>query len=218
MDKPEGNMVRDVKQTHVAKEWQHSSPLITCRFDPKAKYVFSSAEDMTVQRWEYASGKKTVYSGHDSWVRDIAFSPDGETVITVASDDKMIFWPTTAEKPTPTKTVEAHKGWIRTISVSSDGKLIATGGNDNLVKLWNIDGSPVRELSGHDSNVYSTMFHPGGKFLLSGDLSGSVKQWENALGVARVNGPRLRCKGIAYVQRRTESSLRRSSQYRAQPG
>jgi len=182
MDKPEGNMVRDVKQTHVAKEWQHSSPLITCRFDPKAKYVFSSAEDMTVQRWEYASGKKTVYSGHDSWVRDIAFSPDGETVITVASDDKMIFWSTTAEKPTPTKTVEAHKGWIRTISVSSDGKLIATGGNDNLVKLWNIDGSPVRELSGHDSNVYSTMFHPGGKFLLSGDLSGSVKQWEIATG------------------------------------
>ena len=126
MDKPEGNMARDVKQTHVAKEWQHSSPLITCRFDPKAKYVFSSAEDMTVQRWEYASGKKTVYSGHDSWVRDIAFSPDGETVITVAGDDKMIFWPTTAEKPTATKTVEAHKGWIRTISVSSDGKLIAT--------------------------------------------------------------------------------------------
>ncbi len=67
-------------------------------------------------------------------------------------------------------------------AMSPDGKLIATGGNDNLVKLWNADGTPLRELAGHASNVYSTFFHPGGKFLLSGDLAGEVRQWEVSTG------------------------------------
>jgi WD40 repeat protein len=144
--------------------------------------VFTSAEDYTLQRWELPSGKKTAWPAHDSWIRDIAFLPDGETMITVASDDKMIFWATAAEKPTPLKTIVAHKGWIRSVSISPDGKLIATGGNDNLVKLWNADGTPLRELAGHASNVYSTFFHPGGKFLLSGDLAGEVRQWEVSTG------------------------------------
>lgn len=172
----------DPKQTHVLHQWKNESPLIACRFHPSGKYVFTSAEDMSVQRWEYATGKKVKFEGHDSWVRDVAFLNGGETVITVASDDKMIFWQAMAEKPTSIKTIEAHKGWIRTVAVSPDGKTIATGGNDNLVKLWNADGSLVHELHGHDSNIYSTFFHPGGEFLLSGDLSGKVKQWNLADG------------------------------------
>ncbi len=180
---PASGITADPQQTHVVHQWKHGSPLIACCFDPQGRYVFTSAEDATVQRWEIPSGKKVDFVGHDSWVRDIAFLPDGETAITVGSDDKMIFWPTAAEKPAPMKTVEAHKGWIRSISVSPDGTLLATGGNDTLVKLWNAaDGKLVRELSGHGSNVYSTFFHPSGKFLLSGDLAGEVQQWDVATG------------------------------------
>ena len=58
-----------------------------------------------------------------------------------------------AEQPKPIREIVAHKGWIRTLAVSPDGKLIASGGNDRVVKLWTADGQPVRELSGHDSDV-----------------------------------------------------------------
>ncbi|MDP6717268.1 MAG: WD40 repeat domain-containing protein, partial [Pirellulaceae bacterium] len=166
----------------VLHQWKHESPLIACRFDPAGKYVFTSAEDMSVQRWEYTTGKKVLLEGHDSWVRDIAFLNNGEVVVTVASDDQMKFWPASAEAPTATKSVKAHEGWVRVVAVSPDGKLIATGGTDNLVKLWDADGSLVRELKGHDSNVYSLLFHPNGKVLLSGDLSSNVKQWNIADG------------------------------------
>ncbi|MCH8042951.1 MAG: WD40 repeat domain-containing protein [Planctomycetes bacterium] len=173
----------DPKATHIVHQWKNGSPLIACRFDPQGRYVFTSAEDNTVQRWEIPSGKKIDLAAHDSWVRDIAFLPDGETMISVGSDEQMIFWPTAVDKPAPIRKIKAHQGWIRTVSVSPDGKLLATGGNDNLVKLWNAaDGRPVRTLTGHESNVYSTLFHPDGKLLLSGDLAGQVKQWEIATG------------------------------------
>ena len=173
----------DPKATYVDAEWKHDSPLIACRFDPLGRYVFSCAEDNTVQRWDLATGDKVVLKGHDSWPRDIVFTPDGRTTITSGSDDSLIWWDTAAESPQPLRKVAAHKGWVRCLSISPDGKLLASGGNDNLVKLWNIeDGSLAGQFAGHKKDVYSTLFHPSGKLLLSGDLAGQVHQWEVAGG------------------------------------
>ncbi len=172
----------DPKQTHIVAQWKHAAPLITCRFDPKGRYVFSSAEDYSIQRWELPSGKVTSWPAHESWVRDFAFLQEGETLVSAGSDDQLIFWSTAAEKPAPLKSLKAHAGWIRSVSVSPDAKYLASGGNDLLVKLWNADGSLVQEFAGHESHVYSTRFHPSGEFLLSGDLRGQVHQWDLKTG------------------------------------
>ena len=50
-------MKADPKQTYVSSEWKHTAPLIACRFDPQGRYVFTSSEDYSVQRWELPSGK-----------------------------------------------------------------------------------------------------------------------------------------------------------------
>jgi WD40 repeat protein len=176
-------MPADIKLTHVAKALPHGSPLVSCRFDPKGRFVFAGAEDNTVQRWDLSKDAKVPLAAHDSWVKSLAFSSDGETLVTGGYDGRLIWWPVAAEKPEPVRKVEAHAGWIRGLSASADGKLLASCGNDRLVKLWNLsDGALVREFSGHESHVYSVLFHPGGQFILSGDLKGVIKQWETATG------------------------------------
>ena len=47
------------EKTHVVKEFSHKSPLIACRFDARGRYVFASAEDRTVRRWDLATGKES---------------------------------------------------------------------------------------------------------------------------------------------------------------
>lgn len=174
----------DPTQAHVAIDWEHTSPLVSCRFDPKGRYVFAGAEDSTVQRWTLVSGAKTALVGHESWVRSIAFSLDGETTITGGYDGRLSWWPTAADAPAPTRSLPtAHAGWIRMVAVSPDGQFIATGGNDNAVRLWKMDdGQLVREFLGHASHVYSVLFHPTGQFLMSGDLAGQVHQWDVSSG------------------------------------
>lgn len=181
---PAAAAATDPAQTHVVTQWEHTSPLLSCRFDPHGRYVFAGAEDATVQRWTLADGAKTPLAGHESWVRSIAFLPDGETTITGGYDGRLVWWPTAADSPTPMRTLPtAHQGWIRAVAVSPDGTLIATCGNDNAVRIWNAaDGQLVRELLGHASHVYSVLFHPSGEFLLSGDLLGQVHQWEVSSG------------------------------------
>ena len=172
----------DPAQIHILHEWKHGKPMIVCRFDPTGRYLFSSSEDYTIQRWSMDSGEKVDWPAHESWVRDFTFLPDGETLISAGSDDRIIFWPATADSPAPIREVIAHDGWVRCVDVSPDGAYVASGGNDNLVKLWTADGQLIREFSGHDRNVYSIYFHPSGEFLLSGDLHGVVNQWNVQTG------------------------------------
>lgn len=166
-------------QTHLATQWQHDSPLIACRFEPQSRFVFSSSEDNKIERWTLADGKKIVLAGHESWVWCLGFSKDGETLYSGGGDGKLISWPASADEPKPARTIPAHEGWVRCLAVSPDGQFIATGGNDRMVRIWNAaDGAKVKEFAGHEVPVYSLLWHPGGQFLLSGDLRGNVKQWD----------------------------------------
>ena len=103
----------DVAKTYVVHEWKHGRPLIACCFDPTGRYLLTSSEDYSLQRWDAASGEKVAWEAHDSWVRDIAFLPDGQTAVSAGCDDRLIFWTVAGEKPQPTRTVVAHKGWVR---------------------------------------------------------------------------------------------------------
>jgi WD40 repeat protein len=177
-------MKADPQQTHIAQQWPHASPLICCRFNPAGDHVFASTEDYAVQRWRLADGQKTSYPpAHDSWVGSMAFVDGGRMLVTAGFDGRLKWWPATAEKPEPLRSIDAHRGWVRAVAVSPDGKWIASGGNDRLVKIWSAaDGTLVRELSGHRSHVYSTIFHPSGKWILSGELLGEIRQWDAATG------------------------------------
>lgn len=176
-------MPADPLQTHVVTQLKHDAPLISCRFDPTGRYVFAGSQDNNVIRWELATSTKTVFAAHDSWVRSFGFSKSGDVLVTGGYDGRLIWWSTTAEQPTPIKTVDAHAGWVRAIAVSPDGQLLASCGNDKKVRLWQMtDGAPVRELSGHARDVYHVAFHPDGQQLVSGDLVALFFHWNVATG------------------------------------
>lgn len=178
-------MPADPTKAKVVSQWKHESPLIACRIDPKGRFVVTTAEDNGLQRWDLPGGNKLAFAAHDSWVFSLAFTPDGETLVSGGGDGRLIWWNNLAAQPTVVRKVDAHLGWIRQIAVSPDGKLLASAGNDQKVKIWNIaDGALVKEFVGHENQVYSTLFHPQGASLLSGDLLGFVRQWDVATGMA----------------------------------
>src|SRR5207302_2763624 len=132
---------------------------------------------------ELATGKRTALVGHKSWVRGLAFAAGAKLLFAGDYTGRVLGWPVESDKPAPVRTLQAHKGWVRALAVSPDGRLLATCGNDHLVRLWSTaDGKLVHELGGHTCHVYNVAFHPGGQFLVSGDLKGSLKQWHLGRG------------------------------------
>lgn len=168
---------------HIARELKHDSPLIGCRFDPSGRYLFVSAQDSSLQRFDLKSGAKTACLGHASWVRGMAFVPQSDLLISGDYHGKLLWWKTTDDTPKPIRTVEAHEGWVRAVAVSADGKWLASSGNDRLVKLWNAaDGKLIRTFTGHAAHVYNVAIHPDGKQIASADLMGVLKVWDATTG------------------------------------
>src|SRR5437773_2353194 len=67
------NPPTDPTAARLERELKHARPLIGCRFDPSGRFLFASSEDNTVQRFDLLSGAKTALTGHESWVRGMAF-------------------------------------------------------------------------------------------------------------------------------------------------
>src|SRR5262245_42813919 len=169
-------MSMDPTRTRMSLELRHNSPLIGCRFDPTGRFVFTSAQDNTIQRFELANQRKTSLIGHRSWVRGLAFVAG--KLLSADYNGKVHVWSVDAETPTPEQTIDAHRGWSRAIAVSPHVRLVATGGNDHFGLIWAAtDFRLVRTLEGHDCHVYNVAFHPAGMHLLSTDLRGGTRVW-----------------------------------------
>src|SRR3989442_306060 len=63
----------DPTTTRLEREFKHASPLIGCRFDPTGRFLFASAQDNTLQRYDLLTGAKSSFAGHPSWARGMAF-------------------------------------------------------------------------------------------------------------------------------------------------
>ena len=173
-------MSLDPSQAHVIAQWKHDAPLNVCRFGSKGKFVFSGSEDNLVERFTVSDGTRILLkNGHDTWVRGLATTTDGNHVISGGSDGKLTWWKTESDSEKPVRSIKAHQGWIRCVDSSDDGKLIASGGNDHLVKIWNAgNGQLLHTIQSHSRHVYGLTFHPDNKSIFTGDLMGRLIQTE----------------------------------------
>ena len=171
-----------------AAELKNGSPLLACRFSPDARWLITTAQDNTIQQWDLApdkdgkiAGKKVDMAGHASWTRAISFSADNKWLITAGYDGLLLTWPLGVAHPEPVRQVQAHTGWIR--GVDCQANQVLTGGNDGRLAIHLLpDLRPSRAWQAHDCHIYQASFSPDGKFILSADLKGRVKVWDQQSG------------------------------------
>lgn len=179
---PAANPIPAIDPTKIrqVKEWKFDRPLLGCRLDSTSKYAAAAGQDFFVRRVELANDQNRVLAGHRSWIRALAFQPEGNLLVSGDYAGRLIGWRYSSPDPEATAfDVAAHDGWVRAVAFSPDGQSFASCGNDHLVRLWSSrDGKLLGELAGHDQHVYNVAFHPSGTHLVSADLKGVVIDWD----------------------------------------
>jgi WD40 repeat protein len=167
-------------------------------FSPDGKRVASADQKGAVHLWDAATGEAVVPGGWKAHpvsvfstagfvkpVLDVAFTPDGNQVISTGRDGNVRFWSASTGKRGP---AFRPQGGITAVAFSADRKRLATAGQDMCVRLW--DGATrklVQTFSGPTAGITCLAFSPDGGRLAAGCKRGkgrfaAVWLWDTASG------------------------------------
>lgn len=137
-----------------------------------------------IKLWSVASGKLLhTLSGHAGFVKSIAFSPDGATLVSGSQDDTLKLWDV---KSGVERSSLKHTGWkagVSAVAFSPDGRLLAAGRSDKTIAVWDVAaGKLLRWLRGHAGMVHAVAFSPDGASLASGSSDRTIRFWDVSSG------------------------------------
>jgi actin-like ATPase involved in cell morphogenesis len=114
-------------------------------------------------------------TGHSGEVHSVAFGPDGRSLVSGASDHRIVGW--NARTGGSAGTLSGHAGRVNSVSFGPDGSLLTSGGFDGTVRVWKLpNGEPSHTLN-HPDWVFAVAFGPDGATLASGAADGEVRLW-----------------------------------------
>lgn len=146
--------------------------VLTVAYSPDGKTLASSgSSDGTIQLWAAESGTHIrTLKGHTDTVRDIAFSPDGKTLVSGSEDDTLHVWDINTGRML--RKLAGHSNDVKTVAFSRDGKMIASGSEDATVRLWDAEtGRFLPVLRGYAWGIEGVAFSSDGKTVAAGDNS-----------------------------------------------
>ncbi len=177
----------------------HRSRVTSLAFGPNGRRLASGSSDSSIILWdteggkritggsEERSGKDEALSEHGGSVRRLAFSPDGRTLASGSSDDRVLLWDVATGKPrlAPQKDPKSsdptkkHRGDVLALAFSPDGALLASGSQDDTIVLWDVETGVSFEspLKGHAGDVTELLFHPDGHVLYSAGRDKKINVW-----------------------------------------
>jgi WD40 repeat protein len=118
----------------------------------------------------------TSQSCYNNWIYDVAFSPDGQSVLTTWEPGQIRLWKTDTGELL--RTFEHSNQGIAlalTLAFSPEGNEILTGGNTQAI-LWNVDtGIKLHEFHRDTKDSYGTsvVFTSDGKYAVTGGGDGA---------------------------------------------
>lgn len=99
--------------------------------------VAAVATTIGVWLYDLESGETLRFlEGHTNVVTNVAFAPDGQTVLSASDDSTLRLWDVATGETL--QVFEGHGGPVASMAFAPDGTRFASGGPDGVVRIWGI--------------------------------------------------------------------------------
>jgi WD40 repeat protein len=135
-----------------------------------------------IRLYEFASGRLVgLLEGHIDVVHCLAFSPDGQHLISGSADRTAVLWDVGTGRRL--RRLAGHGDVIYAVGFTADSARAVTGSYDHTLRLWRVaDGRQIARMPGHPDKVYSLAI-AGDHCIASGDLGGEIRLWDDRTGM-----------------------------------
>ncbi|MCK4451842.1 MAG: PD40 domain-containing protein, partial [Anaerolineae bacterium] len=170
----------DGRWVSLMKQSPHCSPLDVCSeiglYDRQTGTTENLLTDNPFAAQGVSSGMPYLSLQHDSSINSVAFSPDGQTIATGASDGIVRLW--RVSDGTLLHALDGHARPVSGIAFSQDGTRLISGSRDRSVNIWRVsDGALLSRLAERSSEILSLAVSPDDRLLALGGL-GAAWVWE----------------------------------------
>ncbi|KAG6333006.1 hypothetical protein ID866_6083 [Astraeus odoratus] len=163
-----------------------------CKHSPDGRRVVLAIETGQVFIFDLGSETlTTTYSSHAMTVRSLAWSYDGNLLLTGSDDKRLILHDvrsTPSGKPGSgaVATFLGHSSWVLSTDISPDSRLAVSGSADKTIKVWDLAARTAVSTMQESGEVWSVCWRPKppppgsvGAFV-SGGQDGCVRWWRSA--------------------------------------
>ena len=122
----------------------HEGNVFSAAFSPDGRYVVSGSGDEggdgpegivsgSVFVWEAATGKEITRIPFDTWVRHVAFSPDGKYVVSGSDNGAIRVWDAFSGREVARM---SHDDQVTSVAFSPDGRYLVSSSADGTARVW----------------------------------------------------------------------------------
>ncbi|EPY52656.1 transcriptional corepressor Tup11 [Schizosaccharomyces cryophilus OY26] len=182
---------------------EHPSVVCCTKFSHNGKYLATGCNRAT-NIFDVHTGQRLFTLNEDSpdqsrdlYVRTIAFSPDGNYLVTGTEDRQIKLWDLNTQKVR--FLFSGHEQDIYSLDFSHNGRFIVSGSGDHTARLWDVEtGQCILKLE-IENGVTAIAISPNDQYIAVGSLDQIIRVWSvSGTLVERLEGHKESVYSIAF--------------------
>jgi WD40 repeat protein len=190
---PDGRLILTGSIDKTARLWSadgellatlkgHTADVGHLAFSPDGKLMLTAVDgggtrDSVVRLWDRSGKLLATLEGHNDneLIRGIAFSPDGQRIVTASDDGTTRLWDLEGRT---LAVFRGHLGIIWDVTFSPNGRSVLTASKDKTARLWESTQSLLPTIEGYRNIVTTAVYNSNETYILTSSTDGTTCLWD----------------------------------------
>merc|ERR1712038_422484 len=141
--------------------------------------VLTGSGDMKVMQFKVETGQKVLdLKGHNGDVAAMSLHPSEEAVFVTGSVDKTVrLWDIRGDQELCQYKPPSPNSSFTSVGVSLSGRILLASSDDSSIHMWDVTGTHVGSLGGHENRITQISVAPAGFAIASASWDQTVRVW-----------------------------------------